>query len=95
METGIEDIEGLVCDLNIADDAPQDCGQEPLRSTCSHPVSLQNAIHMLIQSTKTITFYQQIEVIELGVKDVRGITGTIYGIWKIKQRNHNLLQGLS
>jgi hypothetical protein len=54
METGIEDIAGLVRDLNIADDAPQDRGQEPLRSTCSHPVSLQDAIHMLIQSTNTI-----------------------------------------
>jgi hypothetical protein len=59
METGIEDIAGLVRDLNIADDAPQDRGQEPLRSTCSHPVSLQNAIHMLLQSTKSTTSQAQ------------------------------------
>ena len=57
METGIEDIAGLVRDLNI--DTPQDRGQEPLRSTCSHPVSLQDAIHMLIQSTNTITSQAQ------------------------------------
>ena len=55
METGIEDIAGLVRDLNIADDASQDRGREPLRSTCSHPVSLHDAIRMLIQSTNTIT----------------------------------------
>lgn len=55
METGIEDIAGLVRDLSIAVDAPQDRGQEPLRSTYSHPVSLQDAIHMLVQSTNTLT----------------------------------------
>lgn len=55
METGIEDIASLVSDLNIADDAPPDRGQEPLRSACSHPVSTLEAIHMLIQSTNTIT----------------------------------------
>lgn len=57
METGIEDIEGLVRNLNI--DAPQDRGQEPLPSTCSHLVSLQDAIHMLIQSTNTVTSQAQ------------------------------------
>ena len=55
METGIEDIAGLVRDLNIAENAPQDHGQEPLRSTCSHPASLQEAIQILIQSTNTFT----------------------------------------
>ena len=36
METGIEDMAGLVRDLNFVDDAPQNRGQEPLRSTRSH-----------------------------------------------------------
>ncbi|KAF1954385.1 hypothetical protein CC80DRAFT_567623 [Byssothecium circinans] len=59
METDVEDIVGLVHDLNVADDASQDPGhggQGPLRSTCS---SLQDSVHMLIQSTNTITSQSQ------------------------------------
>jgi hypothetical protein len=59
MEPGIEDIAGLVRDLNIADDTHQNRGQEPLPSTCSPPVSLQDTIYKLIQSTNTITSQAQ------------------------------------
>lgn len=51
----IEEIQDLVRDLNVADGAAQDRGQEPLHSICSNPVSLQDSIHLLIQSTNTVT----------------------------------------
>lgn len=59
METGIEDIAGLVRNMNIANNAPEDHGHQPLRSKCNHPVSLQDAIHMLVQSTNPITSQAQ------------------------------------
>jgi hypothetical protein len=51
MDTSIEDIAGLVRDLNFAEDGPQHYGQEPFRSKCKHPASLEEAIQVLIQST--------------------------------------------
>ncbi|KAF2111562.1 hypothetical protein BDV96DRAFT_666119 [Lophiotrema nucula] len=54
METGIEDIAGLVRDLSLAEDEPQDHGQGRLGSKCSHPPSLQEAIQVLIRSTNNV-----------------------------------------
>ena len=55
MEGGIEGIEGLVRNLNIADDATQSRGQEGKRSTHDHLVSFHTSIHMLMQTTNAIT----------------------------------------
>lgn len=59
METDIEDIANSVRDLSIVGDTPQDHGQEPLRSTHNHRASLQDAIQMLVQPTKTINSQAQ------------------------------------
>lgn len=59
MESGIEDIAGLVRNLNIAVDAPQGRGQEPFRSTDSDAVSLRDILHMSIQSINAITSHIQ------------------------------------
>ncbi|KAF2277014.1 uncharacterized protein EI97DRAFT_305994 [Westerdykella ornata] len=58
MGTNMEDLAGLVGNLSIAA-APLHRGQEPRRSTGSHPVSLQDAVRTLIQSTNTITSQSQ------------------------------------
>lgn len=54
MEAEIENIAKIVRDLSIVGDAPQDHGQETLRSTRNHLASLQDAIQMLVQPTNII-----------------------------------------
>lgn len=55
METDIENIANSVRDISIVGDAPQDHGQGLPRSPRNHPASLQDALQMLVQSTKPIT----------------------------------------
>jgi hypothetical protein len=59
MATSIDDIAGLVRGFTLAEDATQDHGQEPLRSTRSHLAFLQEAILRLGQSANTIASQAQ------------------------------------
>ncbi|MCJ1395427.1 hypothetical protein MMC18_008313 [Xylographa bjoerkii] len=96
METGIEDIASLVGDLSIAEDAPHDHGQEPLRSKCNHVASLQEAIQMLIQSTNTITSQAQSfksladDVISSGNLSITEVCSLHKGIKKLTDITFNI-----
>ena len=59
MESGIENLAGLVRDMNIAFDKPRDRGREPPRSTHLEKVSLRVAIGVLLQVTNRITSQAQ------------------------------------
>lgn len=59
MEDGIEGIVGSVRNLNIADDSLRSRERERRRSTHSHPVSFQNAIHKLVQVTSNVASQAQ------------------------------------